>query len=149
MANAGDTMQILGFLRNRVALEKRRCSYDDRAHVRPNSQRYHVCFQAITEAHPGVKSSRHYVYKSIAFHELYFDIWIQLKKPADDWQQYQLTSLAACGDTQIAGGFIAKAIEIFKGVFDVSECGSQTEVQPLPRFSQGHTTSCSIEQAHA
>ncbi|MNR52892.1 hypothetical protein D3C85_1728120 [compost metagenome] len=71
-----------------MTLQKCRCTHDDRTHVWPDGQRYHVGFQAIAETYSRVKTTRDHVHQGIAFHDLQPDVRILLQKLADDRQQY-------------------------------------------------------------
>ncbi|MNP44647.1 hypothetical protein D3C76_1385190 [compost metagenome] len=105
--------------------------------------------QAIAKTHARVKTAGHHVHQGIALDDFQADIRIGLQELADDRQQHQLACLSTCRQAQIARRLVAKVIEVFQRVVDVTEGRFQPGVKTFAGVGQGHAASGAIEQAYA
>ncbi|MNQ62832.1 hypothetical protein D3C85_771920 [compost metagenome] len=136
-------------MRHGVALEQFGRAHHHRTQVRADGHRHHVGFQALAKAHTRIQARGDHIDQGIVRHNFHTHIRIGLEELAHQRQQDQLGGRAAGGDAQVARRLVAKAVEVFQGVVDITEGGFDSRIQALSGLGQGHAAGGAIEQPNS
>ncbi|MNL08643.1 hypothetical protein D3C87_1293710 [compost metagenome] len=96
-----------------------------------------------------MKTCRHHIDQAVVGHDLQFHVRVGFQKPCGQRQHHQFCSLATGGDPEVAGGFVAKAVEVFERIVDVAERRFQSREKTFASLSQADAAGGAVEQAHA
>ncbi|MCY1531882.1 hypothetical protein D9M68_671220 [compost metagenome] len=148
VADAGQAVEVLGFLRLRMVLEKGRRRDHHRAQIGADGQGHHVGLQPLAEAHAGIEAGRHNIHQRVIGGDLDGDVGVGLEETLDQGQQHQLRRRTPGVDAQGARRRVAELIEVLQRVVDIAEGRFDPRMESFAGFGQGHATGGAVEQAH-
>ncbi|MNF75261.1 hypothetical protein D3C84_573200 [compost metagenome] len=149
MADAGQAMEVLGFVWQRMALEEGGRRHHHRTHVGADGQGHHVRFQPLAEAHAGVETAGHHVHQGVVAGDFQGHVRKDLEESGGQGQQNQLRRGAPGVDAQGAGRCVTELVEVIQGVVDIAKGRPDAGVEALAGFGQGHAAGGAIEQPYS